>query len=97
MKFKFKERYNFKCIKCGYELWAKPSICMTGFGMNSGHGSCLRCGEFLHLRIKGGLKGKTMISERWDDFLKKQPKRMQKEISKKVADEVDKQIMEKLK
>ncbi len=67
----FKERYEFICPKCGYKQWAKPSTMMTGFGMNSGHGNCLKCKEFLHLEIEGGLNGEKMISEFWDDFLKK--------------------------
>ncbi len=67
----FKEKYNFICCNCGYEQGVKPSIMMTGFGINSGHGSCLSCGEFLHLEIEGGLDGENMVSELWDDFLKK--------------------------
>ena len=68
----FKEKYDFVCCSCGYEQWAKPSIMMVGFGMNQGHGSCLKCKEFLHLEIKGGLDGEKMISMKWDDYLKKE-------------------------
>ena len=68
----FKEKYNFICCNCGYDQSAKPSIMMKGFGMNSGHGDCLNCGEFLHLEIEGGLDGEKMVSELWDNFLKKQ-------------------------
>ena len=67
----FKKSYDFVCCKCGYKQWAKPSMMMTAFGMNRGHGSCLKCKEFLHLEIDGGLDGENMVSELWDDFLKK--------------------------
>ncbi len=68
----FKEKYDFTCCNCGYKQWAKPSIMMTGFGMNQGHGSCFKCKEFLHLEIKGGLDGDNMISILWDDYLKRE-------------------------
>jgi len=68
----FKERYDFVCCSCGHEQWAKPSIMMTGFGMNQGHGSCLKCKKFLHLEIEGGLDGEKMISMLWDDYLKRE-------------------------
>jgi len=74
-KFKrehFKEKYDFACCACGYEQWAKPSMMMTCFGMNQGHGSCMECKEFLHLEIDGGLDGDKMISMLWDDYLKKE-------------------------
>ncbi len=68
----FKKRYNFKCCNCGFEQSASPSIMMTGFGMNQGHGSCRECKSFLHLEIEGGLDGDKMVSEDWNSFLKKQ-------------------------
>lgn len=52
-KENFKEKYDFICCNCGYKQWAKPSINMTGFGINSGCGSCLNCKKFLHLKIVG--------------------------------------------
>ena len=67
----FKKTYDFDCCKCGCKLWAAPSIMMTGFGLNQGHGDCLECKTFLHLEIEGGLHGKNMISTTWDDFMKK--------------------------
>ena len=67
----FKERYDFECPKCGKELWAKPSMSMTQFGINSGHGSCLDCKCFFHLEILGGIDGEKMVAEIWDDWLKK--------------------------
>ncbi len=66
----FKEKYDFKCAKCDYEQWAKPSMSMTALGVNSGCGSCLNCKQFLHLEIEGGLDGENMVSKIWDDFLK---------------------------
>ncbi len=68
----FKEKYDFVCCKCGYKQWAKPSMMITEFGINSGHGSCLNCKEFLHLEIKGGIDEEEMVSVLWDDFLKKE-------------------------
>lgn len=70
----FKERYNFKCPKCKKELWAGPSIMMTGFGMNQGHGTCPDCKTFFHLEIIPDIYGETMKSEVWDKWLKKQKK-----------------------
>lgn len=71
MKY-FKKRYDFECPKCGAKLWAKPSMMMTCFGRNSGCGSCLDCGEFLHLEIEGDLKGEKMKAIPWNDFLKRE-------------------------
>ena len=74
-KFKreyFKKRYDFVCCSCGYKQWAKPSMSMTEWGRNSGHGSCLNCKEFLHLEIEGGIDGENMVSMLWDDYLKKE-------------------------
>lgn len=74
-KFKreyFKKSYDFTCCNCGCKQWAKPSMNMTQFGINSGCGSCLKCKEFLHLEIEGGVDGENMVSMLWDDFLKKE-------------------------
>ncbi len=68
----FKKSYDFECPKCKNKLWAKPSMMMTEFGRNSGHGTCLDCKIFFHLEIEGGLGGKKMIAEIWDNWLKKQ-------------------------
>ena len=68
----FKKTYDFKCAKCGHKQWAKPSMMMTQFGMNQGSGSCLKCKEFLHLEIEGGIDGEKMVSMVWDDYLKKE-------------------------
>jgi len=74
-KFKrvyFKKRYDFTCCACGHKQWAAPSMSMTEWGRNSGHGHCLNCNEFLHLEIKGGIDGDRMISRLWNDFLKRE-------------------------
>jgi len=71
----FKKSYDFVCCNCGHKQWAKPSMMMLSFGMNQGHGSCLKCGKFLHLEIEEGLDGENMISELWDDFVKKKQER----------------------
>ncbi len=49
--YEVKEQYELSCAKCAREQMARPSIMMHGFGINSGHGSCLECGTFLHLMI----------------------------------------------
>jgi len=68
----FKKSYNFICVNCGHEQSAKPSMSMTEWGRNSGHGSCLKCNKFLHLEIEGGIDGGKMVSMLWDDFLKRE-------------------------
>lgn len=72
---KFKERYDFICAKCEHEQWAAPSIMMTGFGMNRGHGSCLNCKTALHLEITPDIYGNKMVSEIWDEWLKQGDKK----------------------
>jgi len=67
---KFKERYDFICAKCGEEMWIAPSMMMTQFGLNQGHGSCLKCKTFLHLEITPDIYGEEMISQIWDEWLK---------------------------
>jgi ssDNA-binding Zn-finger/Zn-ribbon topoisomerase 1 len=47
----FKEKYEFDCPECGAELWAKPSIFMTGFGVNRGGGRCPECRTYFSLQI----------------------------------------------
>jgi hypothetical protein len=71
MRDTFKETYEFECCKCGKQLWAAPSILMTGFGMNQGHGACPSCKTSLHLEIEGGLNGERMISRDWKEWLAK--------------------------
>ncbi len=70
MREYFKKRYEFRCAKCNKVQWAKPSMSMTEFGRNSGHGRCTYCDTFLHLEIEGDLCGETMVSIIWEDFLK---------------------------
>lgn len=66
MPDKFKERYDFTCSECGHEMQAEPSIAMTDFGLNSGHGKCSKCGTFLRLKIAAN--GEYMESESYDKF-----------------------------
>ena len=66
----FKEKYDFDCCVCGAKLWAEPSIMMTGFGINSGHGCCTECKTFLHLEIYPDIAGEYMVSKDWDEYLK---------------------------
>ncbi len=65
------DSYPFKCAVCGHGQRAKPSISMK-MGENHGHGSCVKCGEFLHLSIAPDLRGEVMVSERWDDFVRRE-------------------------
>ncbi len=58
-------RYPLECCVCGAALSVAPSISMQ-FGINTGHGTCLRCQTFLHLEIAEG--GGFMVSEPWDDY-----------------------------
>lgn len=64
-----KDKYKFNYAACGAELTAKPSFSMQ-LGINSGHGTCLKCKSFLHLMIDSDLDGDKMASEKWDDFIK---------------------------
>jgi len=74
----FKERYDFKCPKCKKELWAKPSMMMTQFGNNSGHGTCPDCKTFFHLEITPDIFGERMKAEIWDKWLNKQKRKNKK-------------------
>ncbi len=58
--------YLFNCPVCDKETVAAPSWAMLS-GMNTGHGSCAGCGEFLHLEITPDLDGDSMIAIKWDD------------------------------
>jgi len=68
----WKKRYDFTCPTCGATLWAKPSMMMTEFGINSGTGSCLKCKTFLHLEIVPDIYGEEMKAEKWDNYLERQ-------------------------
>lgn len=63
--------YDFVYPKCGHDQHAAPSMSMQA-GFNSGHGTCLKCKAFLHLRIVPGLDdGDTMEAIPWDEHMKK--------------------------
>lgn len=65
----FKKRYNFTCPGCGAKLWAEPSIMMTGFGVNSGMGNCLKCDISLHLEIVPDICGEEMKAEEMKKYV----------------------------
>lgn len=65
-----KKRYNFTCPNCLYEQSAAPCIGME-MGVNSGHGSCMNCGAFLHLMIVPDLDGHEMKAILFDDYMSK--------------------------
>ena len=67
---RFKDRYDFDCCVCGAKLWAKPSIMMTGFGINRGHGVCTKCKTFLRLEVHPDLAGEYMVSKNMEEYLK---------------------------
>ena len=57
-----KERYDFACCKCGHEMQFAPCIIMQ-MGVNSGHGRCSKCGEFLALHIEGDAGWSELYSD----------------------------------
>lgn len=64
---KLKDAYEMTCAHCGHDQMVQPSMMMTVFGLNTGHGSCLECKTFLHLYITAD--NSKIISEKWDDHL----------------------------
>lgn len=62
-----KEVYDLECCKCHQTFGVNPSMMMTAFGINSGHGRCLNedCKASLHLWIEDGV----MKSELHDDYV----------------------------
>lgn len=63
------DAYPFTCPACEHEQMARPSLFMETGMMNSGAGSCLECGLFLHLEIAP--ENDRMIAEDWDKWLEK--------------------------
>ena len=61
------EAYPFTCPVCGEEQMARPSLFMQTGMMNSGAGTCLHCGTYLHLKIAP--EKDRMIAEDWDVWL----------------------------
>ena len=51
-----------------YEQSADTSLAMRA-GLNSGHGSCMNCGAFLHLEITPDLLGDKMKAIMWGEYL----------------------------
>lgn len=58
-----KETYDFLCSECSKELHFKPSLLMQ-MGINCGHCTCPKCGEFLKLFVdtENNLGGSTPYS-----------------------------------
>lgn len=64
-----KNAYDFICPKCGCDQYLKPSMAMQS-GINSGHGSCLECKTFLHLKIIS-IKNHQAEAEIYDNYITK--------------------------
>jgi len=64
-----RKKYTFTCPKCGYEQWCAKSMAME-CGHNSGHGSCLECKTFLHLKIVPNLDGDKAEATVYEEFIK---------------------------
>lgn len=54
-----------KCCACEHAFRIRPSISMQ-FGINSGHVTCPKCKEFLHVEQ---LEGNAAWTMRWNDFI----------------------------
>lgn len=50
-------RYRGVCPVCGKENWICKSILMD-LGINSGTGSCLGCGEYMHITFNPSMVNK---------------------------------------
>lgn len=57
--------YRTRCCKCGHPFRIKPSLSMQ-HGINSGHVSCPKCKEFLHVEL---LEGDEAWTEAWQAYL----------------------------
>jgi transcription elongation factor Elf1 len=55
-----------RCCACGHEFSIRPSMAMRS-GINSGHASCPKCSQFLHIEA---LECEAS-TERWEDYLKR--------------------------
>lgn len=56
-----------RCCECQYPMLIGRSISMQ-MGMNSGHVTCPKCKEFLHVEQ---LEGDEVSTERWTDYSKR--------------------------
>lgn len=57
-----------KCCACDHAFRIRPSLSMQ-MGINSGHVSCPKCKEFLHVEI---LEGNAAWTERWTDYVQRE-------------------------
>lgn len=67
-----RKRYKGVCPVCGKENWICKSIAME-MGINTGHGSCLGCHTFMH--IKFNPERQEMDLERFEDYKNSQQSR----------------------
>lgn len=63
-----RRRYKGICPICGKENWICMSIAMQ-MGINSGHGSCLGCGTFMHIQFNE--ERQEMDLESFDEYTKR--------------------------
>lgn len=62
-------RYKGMCPVCGKENWICKSIAME-IGINSGHGSYLGCGTFMHIQFNA--ERQEMDLEPFEEYLKRE-------------------------
>ncbi|MEG0591192.1 MAG: hypothetical protein RR496_06040 [Lachnospiraceae bacterium] len=63
-----KLRYKGICPECGTVLWICPSLAMLNGWHNDGHGTCFRCGKFLHLTFD--IEKKEFTTATWERYQK---------------------------
>lgn len=60
-------RLRTRCCACSHPMQIGMSLAMQ-MGHNSGHVTCPKCREFLHVER---LEGDEAWTERWEDFLRR--------------------------
>lgn len=60
-----KPRFRTRCCCCQHPFQIGASLAMLS-GHNSGHATCPKCKEFLHVEL---LEGDEAWTERWGDYL----------------------------
>lgn len=64
-----RKRYKGICPVCGKELYICKSLAML-MGINTGHGSCLECGTFLHMEFNE--ERQEMDLEPFEEYVKRE-------------------------
>ena len=64
-----RQRYKAICPICGKENWICMSVAME-IGINSGHGSCLGCGTFMHIQFNA--ERQEMDLETFEEYVKRE-------------------------